>query len=527
VSGATAAGGSSEGPAPHGAGPAGAPVLELRGISKRYGAVVANDAVDLDLRQGEIHALLGENGAGKSTLMSILYGHVRPDAGEIVLGGEVVELRSPHDAIARGVGMVHQHFMQVPVMTVAENVVLGAEPRRGIMRDREAARKIVLELSERHGLTVDPDATMEDVTVGMQQRTEVLRALYRGARILVLDEPTAVLTAQEAEELMTILRRLRDGGTSIVLISHKLREVLGVADRVTVIRQGRKVATLDAAGATAPELARMMVGRDLPDAVTKAPREAGDAALEVRGLSVRDDRGLLAVDDASLVVRAGEIVALAGVDGNGQRELVQAICGLRTPESGAVLVEGAEITGTGVAGATDAGVGHIPEDRRRDGLVLDFTIAENLALRRLRSPEVTRRGLLRRRRMRDQAEELIEAFDVRGGGPGTPARSLSGGNQQKVSIARELACDPRVLVAAQPTRGLDVGAIDAVHRRLVAERDAGRAVLLVSLDLDEVRAIADRVLVIYAGRIVAELPPTATAVQLGAAMSSGAQGAAA
>jgi simple sugar transport system ATP-binding protein len=498
-----------------------APVLELRGITKRFGAVVANDGVDLDLRPGEIHALLGENGAGKSTLMSVLYGHVRPDEGTVLVDGEPVELRSPHDAIARGIGMVHQHFMQVPVMTVAENVVLGAEPRRGPLRDRAATRRIVTELAERHGLAVDPDAAMEDVTVGMQQRAEVLRALYRGARILVLDEPTAVLTVQEAEELMAILRRLREGGTSIVLISHKLREVLGVADRVTVIRHGRRVATLDAADATAPELARMMVGRDLPAAVAKAPREPGEAALDVRGLRVRDDRGLLAVDDVDLTVRAGEIVALAGVDGNGQRELVQAICGLRPPEAGTVHVEGTDITGTGVTGATDAGLGHIPEDRRRDGLVLDFTIAENLALRRLRSPAVSHRGLLRRRRMRDDATALIAEFDVRGGGPATPARALSGGNQQKVSIARELACDPRVLVAAQPTRGLDVGAIDAVHRRLVAERDAGRAVLLVSLDLDEVRALADRVLVIYAGRIVAELPPTATPAELGVAMTGG------
>jgi simple sugar transport system ATP-binding protein len=437
-----------------------------------------------------------------------------------VLDGEAVVLRSPHDAIARGIGMVHQHFMQVPVMTVAENVVLGAEPRRGPLRDRAAARRIVLELAERHGLAVDPDATMEDVTVGMQQRAEVLRALYRGARILVLDEPTAVLTVQEAEELMAILRRLRASGTSIVLISHKLREVLGVADRVTVIRRGRRIDTRDAAGATAPELARLMVGRDLPGSIAKEPSAVGDAALEVRDLRVRDDRGLLAVDEASLAVRAGEIVALAGVDGNGQRELVQAVCGLRPVEAGEVLVEGRGITGTGVAGATDAGLGHIPEDRRRDGLVLDFTIAENLALRRLRSPEVTRRGLLRRRRMRDTADELIEAFDIRGGGPTTLAGSLSGGNQQKVSIARELACDPRVLVAAQPTRGLDVGAIDAVHRRLVAERDAGRAVLLVSLDLDEVRAIADRILVIASGRIVAELPPSASAPELGAAITS-------
>jgi simple sugar transport system ATP-binding protein len=493
--------------------------LELRGITKHYGALTANDAVDLELRRGEIHALLGENGAGKSTLMNVVYGMARPDAGEILIGGRTVTVESPRDAMAQGVGMVFQHFMLIPVMTVAENLVLGAEPRRRGLLDIAAARERCRELSERHGLRVDPDARIADVSVGQQQRVEILRALDRGAQILVLDEPTAVLTAQETAELAAVLRNLRDAGTSIVFITHKLHEVLEIADRVTVLRRGKVVGTVDTAGADEASLARMMVGRDVVLRVEKEPAKPREPVLEVEDLRAVDDRGLPAVDGISLQVRAGEIVAVAGIDGNGQGELIDTISGLRHVASGRVRVKGRDITGWDPRRVREAGVGHIPEDRHRRGLVLDFTLAENLALRDYR--QGTRFGLLSPRRMLARARGLLEEFDVRGGDSGTPARSLSGGNQQKVVVAREISGDPDLLIAAQPTRGLDVGAIEFVHRRLLAERDAGKAVLLLSLELDEVRALADRILVIYEGRIVGELPPTASDEELGLLMTGG------
>jgi general nucleoside transport system ATP-binding protein len=501
--------------------------LELRGITKRFGPVVANDRVDFDLKQGEVHALLGENGAGKSTLMSILYGLYRPDEGEVHIGGEPVEMDSPATAINLGIGMVHQHFMLVPVMTVTENIVLGSEPRRGALLDvREGARRVA-ELSDQYGLAVDPGAVIEDVTVGTQQRAEILRALYRDARILVLDEPTAVLTAQEADELFQVLRALRDDGVAIVFISHKLGEVLEIADRVTVLRRGVKVDTVPAAGATEQSLARLMVGRDVLLRVEKAEARAREPELEVEDLQVRDDRGLEAVRGVSLNVRAGEIVAVAGVDGNGQQELVEAIAGLRKPESGRIAVGGQEVGGRGVRITCDAGVAHIAEDRQLRGLILDFTLAENLALREYRSPPLSRSGWLNANRMNARARSLLGEFDVRGGDAGTLASSLSGGNQQKVCIAREIAANPRLLIAHQPTRGLDVGAIEFVHRRLVAERDKGRGILLVSLELDEVRSLADRILVIYEGTIVGEFPPDASEEELGVAMTGGAGQAAA
>jgi general nucleoside transport system ATP-binding protein len=469
-----------------------------------------------------VHALLGENGAGKSTLMNVLYGLHQPDEGEIRLGGEPVHIGSPREAIGLRIGMVHQHFMLIPVMTVAENVVLASEPRRGALLDINAAEARVRELSERFGLGVDPRARVEDIGVGQQQRVEILRVLHRGADVLILDEPTAVLTAQETAELFGVLRSLCAEGVSVVFITHKLREVLDVADRVTVLRRGRKVGTIEAAGATEASLAKLMVGRDVLFRLDKEPERAGEPVLEVEALDVDDDRGLPAVRGLTLQVRGGEIVGLAGVDGNGQSELVEAVTGLRAPRAGRIRVAGRDVTARGVPGALAAGVGHIAEDRHRRGLVLDFTLAENLALREYKRAPLSRWGLLSPKRMRAHARPLLEQYDVRGGQPETPASSLSGGNQQKVVIARELAEEPRVTVAAQPTRGLDVGAIEFVHRRLLEQRDAGRGVLLVSLELEEIRALADRVLVIYEGRIVGEYAPDASDEELGVAMTGGA-----
>jgi general nucleoside transport system ATP-binding protein len=498
-----------------------APALELRGITKRFGPVVANDGIDFDLRPGEVHALLGENGAGKSTLMSILYGLYSPDEGEIRVNGEPVEVTSPSRAIALGIGMVHQHFMLVPVMTVTENIVLGEEPTRGVLLDvREGARR-VKELSDRYGLAVDPDAVIEQVSVGMQQRVEILKTLYRDARILILDEPTAVLTAQETQELFEVLGALKKDGVSIVFISHKLNEVLAISDRVTVLRRGEKIDTVPTEGATEESLARLMVGRDVLLRVEKESAKPGEPMLEVEDLQVRDLRGLEAVKGVSMTVRGGEVVAIAGVDGNGQLELVQAIAGVVVPESGRVAIEGEDVTGEGVRETTEAGVAHIPEDRQLCGLVLDFTLAENLALREYRRPPISNHGVLSIGGMTDRAGELLKEYDVRGGEPDTLASSLSGGNQQKVAVAREVASNPKLLIAHQPTRGLDVGAIEFVHRRLLQERDKGRGILLVSLEFEEIRALAERILVIYEGEIVAEFPPDVSEEELGVAMTGG------
>ncbi len=501
------------------------PLLELRSITKRFGSLVANSEIDLDVRAGEVHALLGENGAGKSTLMNVLYGLYTADAGEVLMDGKPLRLRSPRDAIDAGIGMVHQHFMLIPVMTVAENIVLAHEPRRGVVMDYGKARQEVRELSDRYGLAVSPDDRVEEIGVAQQQRVEILKALFRSARVLILDEPTAVLTPQEAEELFRVVRSLKEQGTAIIFISHKLNEVLEIADRITVLRRGKAVATRPAAGATEQGLAELMVGRAVLLDVDKQAANPGDPLLTVSNLHVRDVRGLEAVRDLSLEVRAGEIVGIAGVDGNGQTELIEAITGLTRPEEGSIIVAGREVAGRGAHASFNAGVGHIPEDRQRFGLVLDFSLAENLALHEYREAPDSTAGLLWPRRLIARARNLLSEFDVRGGQPQTTARALSGGNQQKVVIAREVSGERRVLVAAQPTRGLDVGAIEFVHKRLVAERDAGHAILLVSFELDEILSLSDRILVIYEGRVVAEHTPGVTETELGVEMTGGRRGA--
>ena len=497
-------------------------VLEMRGITKRFPGVVANDHVDFDLRKGEVHALLGENGAGKSTLMNILYGLYKPDEGEIRSRGQKVSFHSAKDAIDRGIGMVHQHFMLIPVMTVAENIVLATEPTTaGVLLDYDEAVKRVREISERFGLAVNPTARVENISVGQQQRVEILKALYRGAEILILDEPTAVLTPQEAGELFGIINSLQAEGTSIIFISHKLNEVLEIADRITVLRRGKKIDTVPREGATEAGLAKMMVGREVLLRVDKKAAEPGDVLLEVRDLHVNDDRGLAVVQDVSFVVRAGEIVGIAGVEGNGQSELIEALTGLRRAEGGQIAVAGQVMAHASARKMLDAGVGHIPEDRQRRGLVLEFTIAENIALHDYCYPPDSRWGWLFPRRLVERARNLIREFDVRGGGPNTRAGALSGGNQQKVVAAREVARDPKVLIAAQPTRGLDVGAIEFLHRRLVEERDEGRAILLVSLELDEVMSLSDRLLVMYEGRVVGEHGADASEEEIGLEMLGG------
>ena len=496
-------------------------VLEMRGVRKEFPGVLANDDVDLDIRRGEVHALLGENGAGKSTLMNILYGLYKADAGEILLHGKPVAFASARAAIQAGIGMVHQHFMLIPVMTVAENIVLGQEPRDGILLDARGAERRVKELSTQFGLVVDPASLVSSITVGQEQRVEILKALYRGADILILDEPTAVLTPQEAHELFGIIDSLKADGKSIIFISHKLNEVLQIADRITVLRRGRKIETVPREGATEASLARAMVGRDVLLRVEKTPAQPGDVLLSVRDLQVTDDRGIPKVRGLSFDVRSGEIVGIAGVDGNGQTELIEAITGLRRTDSGSIEVAGASVAHPSARRMLDVGVGHIPEDRQRRGLVLEFSIAENIALHDYASRPDSRFGWLFPSRLVERARQLIKEFDVRGGGPLTRAGGLSGGNQQKVVVAREIARDPKVLIAAQPTRGLDVGAIEYLHRRIVAERDKGRAVLLVSLELEEILSLSDRILVLYEGKIAGEHTGEVSEEKIGLEMLGG------
>jgi simple sugar transport system ATP-binding protein len=499
-----------------------APVLELRGITKRFPGVVANDRVDFDLRRGEVHALLGENGAGKSTLMNVLYGLYQPDEGSILVKGEPIRLHSPKDAIKHGIGMVHQHFMLIPVMTVAENIVLASEPTQaGVLLDYRTANKRVAELSRSFNFAIDPAAHVESITVGQQQRVEILKALYRRADILILDEPTAVLTPQEAHELFEILQTLTSEGVSVIFITHKLNEVLEIADRITVLRRGKRIDTVDREDATEEGLARMMVGRDVLLRVDKAAPTVAEPLLTVDDLHVIDERGLEAIRGVSFEVRSGEIVGLAGVDGNGQSELIDAISGLRRVSSGSVTIGGRDVTGASPSSILDLGLGHIPEDRQLRGLVLEFSLAENLALHDFDKPPASRLGWLFPRQLIDRARDLLEQYDVRGGGPQTRASALSGGNQQKVVLAREIGRGPSVLIAAQPTRGLDVGAIEFVHRQLVEARDNGKAVLLVSLELDEILSLSDRILVVYEGQIVAEHGTDVGEEQLGIEMTGG------
>jgi general nucleoside transport system ATP-binding protein len=497
-------------------------VLELRHITKRFPGIVANDDISLDLHEGEVHALLGENGAGKSTLMNCLYGLYRPDEGEILIRDTKVDLGSPRSAIDHGVGMVHQHFMLIPVMTVAENIVLASEPvKAGVLLDVAAAESRVRQISAEFGLNVNPHARVQDISVGQQQRVEILKALYRHADILVLDEPTAVLTPQEAQELFVILKGLTEQGKSIIFISHKLNEVLEIADRISVLRRGKLIETLPAAGATEAGLARLMVGREVLLRVEKGISHPAAPLLKVEDLHVFDDRGIEKVRGVSFEVRAGEIVGIAGVDGNGQTELIDALTGLLKPHDGRVTVDQRDVTHATANQHFAAGLGHIPEDRQRRGLVLEFSIAENIALHDFRAPPDSRYGWLSPRSLLARGRRLITEFDVRGGNARTPAGSLSGGNQQKVILAREIDRNPHVLLAAQPTRGLDVGAIEFVHRRLIEERDEGRAILLVSLELEEILSLSDRILVIYEGGIVGEFTPAATEEELGVAMTGG------
>lgn len=498
-----------------------APVLEMRGITKRFPGVLANDAIQLTLGTGEIHALLGENGAGKTTLMKILYGLYEADQGEIIVRGQRVTIREPNDALRLGIGMVHQHFMLIPPFTVAENLVLGAEPvlKSGLM-DRARARREVIEISEKYGLAIDPDARVSTISVGMQQRVEILKALHRGADILILDEPTAVLTPQEAHELFLVMRRLAQSGRSIIFISHKLKEVTEVSDRVTVIRRGRVIGTVATRDTNVRQLANMMVGRDVELTVQKSPRIPGEDILNVRSVYAQNNRRLPALKGVSLKVRAGEILGIAGVEGNGQSELVQAITGMRRITSGSISVKGVDVTNLPPRRVFDASVSHIPEDRHRHGLILDFTVAENLVLQTYHKPPMSRGMVLSWDSIKSHARRLIQEFDIRTPDEDVPARSLSGGNQQKAIVAREISRGPDLIVAAQPTRGLDVGAIEFVHRRLVEARDAGKAVLLVSLELDEILALSDRIAVMYEGQIVGTMDAhEATEEQIGLMMA--------
>jgi ABC-type uncharacterized transport system ATPase subunit len=497
------------------------PILELRAVTKAFPGVLANDHIDLTLHQGEILALLGENGAGKTTLMNVLYGLYTPDEGEIYVAGQKVDIHDPNDAIRQGIGMVHQHFMLVPVFTVTENVMLGVESvRAGQFLDRKAAAARIRDISSRFGLEVDPDALVEDLPVGVQQRVEIIKILYREAGILILDEPTAVLTPQEAEELFKVIRSLVAQGKSVIFITHKLKEVLAIADRVTVLRAGRVVGSATPEETTEAELAKMMVGRAVILQVAKESAQPGEVILDVQGLRVLDDRGATAVDGVSLQVRAGEVLGIAGVQGNGQTQLVEALTGLRHAESGTIAIQGQDTTHAAPRAIAEAGTAHVPEDRQRDGLVLSFPVEDNLVMNTYYLPPFAKGIILQQDEIEKAAQERVELFDVRTPSVFVPASNLSGGNQQKVIVAREFSRPIRLLIASQPTRGLDVGSIEYIHGRIIDKRDEGCAVLLVSPELDEILSLSDRIAVMYKGQILAVMPAgEATKERLGLLMA--------
>ena len=490
-------------------------VIEMLHITKEFPGIKANDDITLQLRRGEVHALLGENGAGKSTLMSVLFGLYQPEQGTIRKNGKEVQIRNPNDANALGIGMVHQHFKLVECFTVLDNIILGVEPNKlGFLQKAEARKKVVA-LSEKYGLRVDPDALVSDISVGMQQRVEILKMLYRDNEILIFDEPTAVLTPQEIDELMAIMRGFKKEGKSILFITHKLNEIMAVADRCTVLRKGKYVGVVDIAGTTKEELSRMMVGRDVQLEVEKAPAKPGEVILDVQDVTIPSaTHKKNAVKDVTFQVRAGEIVCLAGIEGNGQTEFIYGLTGLEKVSGGRISFCGKDITHASIRERSKDGMSHIPEDRHKHGLILDYTLENNMVLQRYWQPEFQNHGFIRKDKVREYSDRLIGQYDVRSGqGSVTIARSMSGGNQQKAIIAREIDRDPKLLVAVQPTRGLDVGAIEYIHRQIVAQRDAGKAVLLVSLELDEVMNLSDRILVMYEGEVVGEFDPKTTTVQ--------------
>ncbi|HEX0563732.1 TPA: ABC transporter ATP-binding protein [Streptococcus pneumoniae] len=497
-------------------------VIEMRDITKVFGGFVANDKINLHLRKGEIHALLGENGAGKSTLMNMLAGLLEPTSGEIAVNGQVVNLDSPSKAASLGIGMVHQHFMLVEAFTVAENIILGSELTKNGVLDIAGASKEIKALSERYGLAVDPSAKVADISVGAQQRVEILKTLYRGADILIFDEPTAVLTPSEIDELMAIMKNLVKEGKSIILITHKLDEIRAVSDRVTVIRRGKSIETVEIAGATNADLAEMMVGRSVSFKTEKQASKPKEVVLSIKDLVVNENRGVPAVKNLSLDVRAGEIVGIAGIDGNGQSELIQAITGFRKVESGSIELKGDSIVGLHPRQITELSVGHVPEDRHRDGLILEMMISENIALQTYYKEPHSKNGILNYSNITSYAKKLMEEFDVRAASELVPAAALSGGNQQKAIIAREIDRDPDLLIVSQPTRGLDVGAIEYIHKRLIEERDNGKAVLVVSFELDEILNVSDRIAVIHDGKIQGIVSPETTNKQeLGVLMAGG------
>jgi len=497
------------------------PLLELRNITKSFPGVLANDHINLVLNQGEILALLGENGAGKTTLMNILYGLYSPDEGEIFIRGNKVDIFNPSAAIQQGIGMVHQHFMLIPVFTVTENVMLGVESMKaGIMLDRSTAAERIRDISQRFGLQVDPDAMVEDLPVGVQQRVEIIKLLYREADILILDEPTAVLTPQEAEELFKVIRSLVSQGKSVIFITHKLKEVMAIADRISVLRDGRAVGTVTPAEASEASLAKMMVGREVILRVDKKPAQLGGVVLDVRDLKIIDDRGLLAVDQVSFQVQSGEILGIAGVQGNGQTQLVEALTGLRKIESGKVSILGVDTAHSSPRAITEVGTAHVPEDRQQDGLVLSFPVVDNLVLNTYYQPPYAKGISLRHKQIEIAGRERVQLFDIRTPSIFIPVSNLSGGNQQKVIVAREFSRPIKLLIASQPTRGLDVGSIEYIHSRIMEKRDEGCAVLLVSPELDEIMSLSDRIAVMYEGKIIAVLPSSdATRERLGLLMA--------